>query len=109
MELNTFRLWFLGRWQLAATCLLAMLPAWRGLPLRTDGISDAALGYLIVAIAVGVVIHDINVPRSIGRAGRLCLAAAPILFLNCSTLNDVVALNALAFQFVANPMGLAPQ
>jgi hypothetical protein len=41
---------------------------------------DAALGYLIVAVAV--VIHDINAPRSLGRAGRLCLAAAPLLLLN---------------------------
>src|SRR5438132_10733060 len=69
--------------RLATTCLLAMLPAWRGLPLRTHGVWDAALGYLIVAVAVGVVIHDINAPRSLGRAGRLSLAAAPILILNC--------------------------
>ena len=84
--------------------MLAMLPAWRGLPLRTDGICDAALGYLIVGVAIGVVILDINAPRSPGRAGRLGLAAAPILFLNCSTLNDIVALNAPAFKFVADPM-----
>src|SRR6476660_5018035 len=106
---NTLRLWFLGRWQLAATCLLAMLPAWRGLPLRTDGICDAALGYLIVAVAVAVITHDINAPRSFWRAGRLCLAAAPILFLYCSTLNDIVALDAPAFHFVANPTGLPSQ